>query len=123
MMHALVYIMSIVATAFVVGALAFGVGRGHPAEAPLPALFETTGGGAVTIGCALWDVPQPDPEDYNGDTHDYVLESDRDSLFLVAVHAGHTVLISGEQCGISLDWRRFPDKERKDGTLRAETAK
>jgi hypothetical protein len=86
----------------------------RPGLAPdqvMPGRFETTGGGNVTIGCALLDVPEKGT-DYEGDPHDFLLQADREALLMVIVHDGHTYILSGQQCGISTDWTRFPQKER-----------
>lgn len=84
-------------------------------EAPMaPAgLFDTTGGAAASVGCAQWDVPEADPgPDYDGDNQDFVIGANRVDLFMIVIHDGHQYLISGKQCGVVLDWRRFPEKAR-----------
>jgi len=80
-------------------------------EQQAPGMFETTGGGAITLGCSLWDVPDVS-DSYDGDPHDFILQAARDSILGMFVHDGRLYMISGEQCGFSIDWRRFPETPR-----------
>lgn len=105
------YAMAILVTVAMLGAAHFGAGPlapAHPEQAP--GLFE--GSGAVTVGCALWDVPT-DGSAYDGDPKDFYLSADRDEFVLAFVHQGKIKVASGQQCGISVDHRVFPTEERK----------
>lgn len=104
------YAMGILVAVAMLGAAHFGGGPLAQHEPQLPGIFE--GQGAVTVGCALWDVPITG-EDYTGDSKDFVVSGDRDSLIMLYSFGGKTRLISGSQCGYSVDHRVFPDKERE----------
>ncbi len=78
-------------------------------ELGLPGIFE--GDGAVTLGCALWNVPMAGSE--FDDPQLFLLEGDENELLLFTVHNGRLYIISGQHCGLSIDWRRFPMEERR----------
>jgi hypothetical protein len=82
-----------------------------PSSPPLGGLFE--GQGALTLGCAFWEVPTVQP--YNADNQNLrtvLLQSigDRDGVqtFLVFDGPRGTVSISGSRCAVSVDWNAFP---------------
>lgn len=81
-------------------------------EWTLPAIFE--GEGAITLGCALWSVPQV--TEYSADNPNVgafvVQASDMSGLFALVDGPGGTELVSGTDCAISVDWRRFPRDTR-----------
>ena len=98
----------LVCAAFFGGALLmhyFGSERGNGVL--LAGRFE--GNGAFTVGCRLWDVPKiyPYGED-NPDTGTFLLSSDGAGLILIFDGLQGTVLVSGQSCGASVDYRRFP---------------
>ena len=85
-------------------------------EWALPALFE--GEGAVTFGCSLWEVPMVNPYGPDNPNEGFFAaqiagsnEGLREAAIIVDGPNG-TTLISGQDCGISIDWRRFPTEER-----------
>lgn len=104
------YAMGILVAVAMLGAAHFGVGPIAHQEPQLPGLFE--GQGAVTVGCALWDVPSKG-EDWDGDAKDFLVQADRDDFIMMYVHGGKIQTISGSQCGYSVDHRVFPEKERQ----------
>lgn len=91
------------------GAAYFGAGPLHRSE-QLPGMFE--GQGAVTIGCALWDVPLQG-EAYEGDPKDFLVQADREEFLMLYSLGGRMQIVSGKQCGYSVDHRVFPEEERK----------
>ena len=110
------YAMGILVAVAMLGAAHFGHGPLAPKQEQLPGMFE--GQGAITIGCSLWDVPQKGDE-YEGDSKDFVIQGDRDSVLMIYSLGGKTQLVSGEQCGYSVDHRVFPEEERKHDTKSA----
>lgn len=90
----------------------------HP-EWSLPARFEAQG--AVTMGCALWDVPQLTRfGDDNPDTSSVgiTLQGDQANGYRILAlidrrsngdpgDGGGTFLIAGQSCGLSIDWSAF----------------
>jgi hypothetical protein len=82
-----------------------------PSSPPLGGLFE--GQGALTLGCAFWEVPTVQPYDAdNQNLRTVLLQSigDRDGVqtFLVFDGPRGTVSISGSRCAVSVDWNAFP---------------
>jgi len=91
-----------------------GVHRGTQAHVPaapvISGVFE--GQGTLTLGCALWQPAQTDPDEWPGDSKDFYLEADRGELFAIVVLPGdgHARLLMGEQCGVSTDYTRIPQE-------------
>lgn len=80
-------------------------------EWTLPARFE--GQGAFTVGCGLWEVPLVVPyDDKNTNEGKAALLFDGETLDAFVDSYDGTFLIHGKACGISVDWRAFPTRER-----------
>lgn len=79
-------------------------------------LFEAEG--AITLGCALWEVPRLRliEDSYLRVNQDFYLYADHDqygsTLRLTVVHDLGVIDIEGKRCGISVDFRAFPDEAR-----------
>ena len=82
----------------------------------LPAIFD--GEGAVVLGCAFWGVPSVTPfSEENPDVGVFVISASGSKQtprrVTLAVDGPHGfAIVSGEECGVEIDWRRFPAVDR-----------
>ena len=81
----------------------------------MPARFE--GQGALTLGCALWEVPEAYPDETVQPAQLWFKETSGKSVFgLVALVPAPRnkgmVQIYGAHCAMSVDWSAMPDRER-----------
>jgi hypothetical protein len=84
-------------------------------EWTLPARFE--GEGALTVGCAFWDVPSVTEYGVNNPRLDSVVvgvSGDRGDVEALASIDGPkgTAFVSGQKCAVSVDWSVFPTRAR-----------
>ena len=77
----------------------------------LPAAF--VGQGAVTIGCRFWDAPVVTPYGPENPDTNFAAGGFSPESFAAIVDGPHGMaLLSGKDCGIGIDWRRFPEAGR-----------
>ena len=84
-------------------------------EWTMPARFE--GQGAVTLGCAFWDVPEVHAYSDDNPRLDYVeigVGGESNDVKAIASIDGPegTAFISGTRCAVSVDWSAFPNRRR-----------
>ena len=106
-------VLSLVAVLFLVGSSLTGGSSTSASQTEwvLPAAF--TGDGAVTIGCQLWDVPAITPYGSLNPDVGFAAGSFSPDEFLAIIDGPHgSATLHGRNCGVSVDWRRFPTSER-----------
>jgi len=91
-------------------------GKETDKEWTLPAIFE--GEGAITIGCSFWGVPRVLPYAQDNPNQGFVLiqaggdETNPINLLLLVDGPSGATAVQGDNCAISIDWRRFPTETR-----------
>jgi hypothetical protein len=115
------WIVSLVLGISIGGAAAFGVYKVAASDRPewqewtMPARFE--GEGAVTLGCAFWDVPQVSAYGSENPKLGFVGISvsgeSGDIQALMAIDGPEgTAFMGGQKCAVSVDWSAFPSRFR-----------
>ena len=110
-----------VAGAAIGGAGMFGLVKSNSSSAAsweewtMPARFE--GQGAVTLGCAFWDVPHLTAYGDDNPKLDYVNivvggDSGQVETFGSVDGPQGTAFLSGTRCAVSVDWNAFPTHAR-----------
>jgi hypothetical protein len=98
--------------------LSIGLGtssrRAVPAPAPTPEAQDAPvweGTGTTTLGCSLWNPPTR--RDYDEPRSlrygDFYIEGTSERIVIGYAGTDGIYLIDGLYCGISIDWRGFPD--------------
>ena len=80
-------------------------------EWTLPARFEAQG--AITLGCALWDVPYvTEYSDDNPNVGFWGISGSKEEMLLLVDGPQGSTIVHGNACGISIDWGAFPGEQR-----------